>query len=477
MPRADQYVLGVLLTAVRALELGAHFGGARHEAGIPRRPPDSSLTLGRGSLLCESASPTMRRAARSLIVSAFALACGGSEGEDPSPAAPVRAAPEASGSARVDPEGVGTDSKSAAETGELPPQDAASETATATAEADPAHTPEIAPPGPLAATENERNTIAVFDAAAPATVFVTQRKRVVDRWTRQALEVPAGSGSGFIWDESGHVVTNFHVVDGAQSLTVTLLGDRTFPAKFVGGDRQKDLAVLKIELPEGDRLTPIRVRPADEKLRVGEKALAIGNPFGLDHTLTVGVVSALGREVEGFGGVTIGDMIQTDAPINPGNSGGPLLDARGRLIGINTMIYSKSGSSAGIGFAVPSNTVRRVVPQLIRHGGPIRAGLGITIVSDELATRNKIAGVVIERVAANSPADRAGMKGLRRSRRGTFLGDVIIAIDDEKISNYDNLYTQLDGHEPGDDVKVTVLRADKRYDVMVELTAVQLGGR
>jgi S1-C subfamily serine protease len=335
----------------------------------------------------------------------------------------------------------------------------------------------IPPPGPMAATENERNTIAVFEAAAPATVYVTQTQRVVDRWSRRALDVPAGSGSGFIWDAEGHVVTNFHVVDGAQSLKVTLLGGAEVPARFVGGDRQKDLAVLEIVPPEGTKLTPIRVRPADEALRVGEKALAIGNPFGLDHTLTVGIISALGREVEGFGKVKIRDMIQTDASINPGNSGGPLLDARGRLIGSNTMIFSKSGSSAGSGFAVPWRTVRQVVPQIIRFGVPIRAGLGITIVSDQLARKNGIQGIVVETVAPDSPAYKAGVKGLRRSSTGTFVGDVIVGIDDEPIKVYDDLYSSLDKHRPGDDVKVTVLRADKRYDVMIELTAIRARGR
>ena len=290
--------------------------------------------------------------------------------------------------------------------------------------------PPVQPPGPGAAIEDERNTIAVFEAAAPATVFVTQSKVFRNRFTMRVDETPAGTGTGFIWDARGHVVTNYHVVAGGDSFSVTLLDGRVVPARFIGGDPNRDIAVLELleaaddPTPRGasaqpdrgvdyDDLTPIHLPAEDHELVVGQKALAIGNPFGLDHTLTVGVISALEREVVGFGGVTIRNMIQTDASINPGNSGGPLLDSAGQLIGMNTMIFSKSGSSAGIGFAVPIETIRRLVPQILEYGHPRRAALGIEVVSDRLAARNQVHGVVIEKVAPGGPAAAAGLQGLR----------------------------------------------------------------
>ena len=322
-------------------------------------------------------------------------------------------------------------------------------------------------------TADERNTIEVFRAVAPATVFVTQKKAVVDRWSRQALEVPAGTGSGFIWDREGHVVTNFHVVDGATSLEVTMFDGKAYPARFVGGDRSKDLAVLAVELPPELELTPVVLPPADAKLEVGQKTLAIGNPFGLDHTLTTGVISALGREVLGFGRVTIRDMIQTDASINPGNSGGPLLNSRGELIGVNTMIYSGSGQSAGIGFAVPVATVARVIPQILKHGSSLRAGLGVNVVADEIARKNGIQGVVIESVPTGTPAARAGLRGLRRGRYGTLLGDVIVAIDGKPTLSFDDLFTALDSRKPGEEVVVQVQREGKIFEARVALTTVR----
>ncbi|HMR75456.1 MAG TPA: trypsin-like peptidase domain-containing protein, partial [Polyangiaceae bacterium] len=216
-------------------------------------------------------------------------------------------------------------------------------------------------------TEDERNTVQIFTQSSASTVFVTERRVVVDYLAGRAVEVPAGAGSGFVWDDQGHIVTNFHVIQKARKVTVTLQDQKPLPAKLVGAEPRRDIAVLKVFAPK-DKLSPVALPPAGHPLQVGQKVLAIGNPFALDHTLTTGVVSALGREVDGIGGVTIRDMIQTDAAINPGNSGGPLLDSSGRLIGMNTMILSKSGSSAGIGFAVPVDTIRRIVPQLIKHG-------------------------------------------------------------------------------------------------------------
>jgi S1-C subfamily serine protease len=319
------------------------------------------------------------------------------------------------------------------------------------------------------ATADEANTIAVFERAAPATVFVTQSKRVVDRWSMRVQDIPAGTGSGFVWDEAGHIVTNFHVVNGANSLNVTLLGGKVLPATFVGGDPSKDLAVLKIDVPAGEKLTPLPRPGKDHELRVGQKTLAIGNPFGLDHTLTTGVVSALGRQVVGFGGVSIRDMIQTDATINPGNSGGPLINSAGELIGVNTMIYSSTGSSAGIGFAVPVSTVKRIVPQIIRDGVPLRVGLGVSVVPDHITRGNGLRGVVVDRVPPKGPAAKAGLRGLTHGRQGTRLGDIILGIEDQKIENFDDLFSALDARSPGDEVRVSVQRGESFIELRVPL--------
>lgn len=316
--------------------------------------------------------------------------------------------------------------------------------------------------------EDEQNTVDIFDNAGPGTVFVTQNQIVSDRYTMRATEVPSGSGSGFIWDTDGHIVTNYHVIDGSSHLTVTLYNQKTYPAKLVGGEPKKDIAVLKIDAPT-DELTPIP-RPDDTyELAVGQKAIAIGNPFGLDHTITTGIISAMGRDQLGYGGVTIRDMIQTDASINPGNSGGPLLDSSGQLIGMNTMIFSKSGASAGIGFAVPFSTIKRVVPQIIRTGKAQQIGLGISILPDAIARRNGIQGVIVRQVANNSPAARAGLRGVEQNYRGTYIGDVIVGIDDKKVTNYDTLYNALDTHQPGDTIQVKIRREGKIISLPVEL--------
>lgn len=325
----------------------------------------------------------------------------------------------------------------------------------------------IVPLGPHARTEDEDNSISVFRAVAPSTVFVTKANIVFDRFARP-VEVPTGTGSGFIWDAKGHVVTNFHVVQGSRRFSVTLHDHKTFDAELVGTDPRKDIAVLRVEdAPLG--LQPIRVERGLE-LSVGQKTLAIGNPFGLDQTLTTGVISALGRSVPGVGGVTIRDMVQTDAAINPGNSGGPLLDSRGRLIGMNTMIFSGSGSSSGIGFAVPVAAIARVVPQIIRGGKPDRIGIGIGIdPSQSLERQYGIKGVLVIDVVAGGPAAKAGLKGAVRTRRGISFSDVIVGVDDVPIKNYDDFYNALDRYEPGQTVKITVQRGDERLDFKVEL--------
>lgn len=326
----------------------------------------------------------------------------------------------------------------------------------------------LPPLSPGARTEDERNTIDVFRAVAPSTVFVTNNQILVDRWSMRALEAPAGSGTGFTWDALGNVVTNFHVVNGGRSWTVTLQDGSEWPARLVGGDPRKDVAVLHIDAPR-DRLVPIVVSPPDAAIEVGQKTLAIGNPFGLDHTLTTGVVSALGREVVGFGGVTIKGMIQTDASINPGNSGGPLLDSQGRLIGMNTMIFSAAGQSAGIGFAVPAPTVKRVVDQILATGHVERVGLGISLVDDRIARRSGVVGLVVREVRKGGPADKAGLRGLVATPRGVAIGDVIVAIDGKPVRGFDDYYSALDGRPVGTPARVSVMRDGRSFDVDIAL--------
>jgi len=332
----------------------------------------------------------------------------------------------------------------------------------------------VAPPSPRARIEDERNTIDVFREAAPASVFVTQKQIMVDRWAGTAVEVAAGSGSGFVWDKQGFVVTNFHVVQGARSLTVTLQDQSVHEATVRGVEPRKDIAVLKIDVPS-EKLVPIRL-PLDKKstLEVGQKAIAIGNPFGLDHTLTVGVVSALGRSMEGVGGVTIRDMVQTDAAINPGNSGGPLLDSSGALIGMNTAIYSKTGAYVGVGFAVPVSTIQRVVPQIIKTGRAEQVGLGIRIDGQrQLERRAGLRGVIVLDVQSGSPAEAAGLQGVQQTLRGIVLGDIIVGVDGTTIDDYDDLYNALDPHRAGDRVKLKVRRDNQVREVEAALVLVQ----
>jgi len=337
----------------------------------------------------------------------------------------------------------------------------------------PATAAPVTPLSPIPAgtrTDEEKNTIAVFRQAAPSTVFVTQKRVVVDYLAGTAEEVAAGSGSGFVWDEAGHVVTNFHVVKDAESLSVTFQGQQTLPARVVGVEPRKDIAVIKVEAPAG-LLTPVHLE-RHVVLEVGQKTFAIGNPFGLDHTLTTGIVSALGRQMQGIGGVTIRDMIQTDAAINPGNSGGPLLDSAGQLIGMNTLIYSKSGSSAGIGFAVPVSTIARVVPQIIKSGKAEQLGLGIQV--DPLARLERrvgLRGVVVLAVPPDSPAAKAGLRGIAQTARGVALGDVIVGVDATKVEDFDDLYNALDTHRPGDKVSVKVRRGDETLTLPLDVLA------
>lgn len=318
---------------------------------------------------------------------------------------------------------------------------------------------------------DELVTVTVFEHASRSVAFIVNSAIRRDFFSLNPVEVRQGAGSGVVWDEFGHVITNFHVVYGADAVTVVLGENKEYEARVVGVAPDQDLAVLRIRAPK-DELVPLPIGSAHD-LRVGQKVLAIGNPFGLDHTLTTGIVSAMGRTIKSMTGRTIEDVIQTDAAINPGNSGGPLLDSSGRLIGINTQIVSPSGAFAGIGFAVPVEMVNRIVPQLIRHGKVIRAGIGVAVLSDLITARWGVKGVVIRQVTAGGPADRAGLRGLRSLNGGRIaLGDIVTAIDGESVRTVDGLLTIFDRHAAGDQVKVEVERDGASRTVTLKLEEV-----
>ena len=328
----------------------------------------------------------------------------------------------------------------------------------------------VTPRGSL--TDAEQTRIEVFDNASPSVVYITSVALRRDFFRLNVMKIPQGTGSGFIWDDHGHIVTNFHVIKDADAVEVTLSDQSTHKARLVGAERDKDLAVLMISTSR-DRVRPIPVGTSDD-LRVGQTVFAIGNPFGLDHTLTEGVVSALGRTIEAANGRTIEDVIQTDAAINPGNSGGPLLDSAGRLIGVNTMIYSPSGASAGIGFAVPVDTVNRVVPQLIAHGKTIRPQLGIGVASEQAnavyTRRLGVSGVLIGEVYQGSAAEAAGLRGSRRTPEGRLvIGDVIHKVDDAEVASVNDLLNVIEKYKAGDTVAVTIFRENDTLSVDVTL--------
>ena len=326
-------------------------------------------------------------------------------------------------------------------------------------------------PRPVAArgdlAEDEKATIDLFRRTSPGVVYITTLARQALGFF-EAEEVPQGTGSGFVWDREGHVVTNFHVIQGASAARVALHDQSVWPAALVGVAPDQDLAVLRIQAP-GDRLSPVQVGTSRD-LQVGQKVFAIGNPFGLDFTLTTGIVSALGRTIPAMTGRRIEDVIQTDAAINPGNSGGPLLDSAGRLVGVNTQIASPSGASAGIGFAVPVDTVNRVVPELIAHGRIVRPQLGIAAAPEWVLRRAGVEGVLVMSVARGSAAGRAGLRGTSRAEDGSILlGDVIQGLGGRQVASLDDLYAALEAHKPGDTVKVRFLRADQALEVEVRL--------
>ena len=323
-----------------------------------------------------------------------------------------------------------------------------------------------------ASASDEQNNIEIYRTLSPGVVNVHSTSYARDFFG--FVEPQEGSGSGSIIDQEGDILTNYHVIEGAQKVAVSFGGQKNYAAKVVGGDPDTDLAVIKlIEMPK-EALTIVPLGDSD-KLEVGQKVLAIGNPFGLDRTLTTGVISGLQRPIRARNGRPIEGAIQTDASINPGNSGGPLLDSHGRMIGINSQILSPTGASAGVGFAVPVNIAKRIVPELVRSGEIRRPKLGITT-RDVETLKNQVElpvsdGVLIWQVAPGGPAANAGLRGLTQTENGDVeIGDVIVGIDNEKVENTDGLYRILNKHALGEQVQVQIVRNARRTSVPVRLT-------
>jgi S1-C subfamily serine protease len=328
----------------------------------------------------------------------------------------------------------------------------------------------VSPRGEL--TPGEKSTIALFRQASPSVLHITAISVQRDLFTLNLYQIPEGTGSGFIWDHSGNVITNFHVIQNADVAQVTLGDQTTWKARRVGVAPDKDIAVLRIDAPE-NRLQPIPIGTSKD-LQVGQSVFAIGNPFGLDQSLTTGVISALGREIESVTRRPIQGVIQTDAAINPGNSGGPLLDSAGRLIGVNTAIYSPTGASAGIGFAIPVDTVNRIVAELIRYGKVTRPGIGVQIAEEQIADRLGVKGILVVDVVPGSAAAKAGIRPTRREDSGRVrLGDVITAVDGKKIESPNELFLLLENYKVGDVVNISLLRDGKNVQTKVILEAVQ----
>ncbi|WP_419658005.1 peptidase S1 and S6 [Desulfosarcina variabilis str. Montpellier] len=323
------------------------------------------------------------------------------------------------------------------------------------------HTRIITPRGSLA--DIEKTTISIFNAAAPSVVYIFTENAVSGFFG--ARQVRQGAGSGFLWDDKGHVVTNYHVIEGARRIQVRLDSGEAIDTTFVGGAPDYDLAVIRLRRQPTD-IRPIPVGTSGD-LQVGQSVLAIGNPFGLSRTLTTGVISALNRRLPTATGREVAGVIQTDAAINPGNSGGPLLDSSGLLIGVNTAIISGSGSSAGIGFAVPADVVNTVVPQLIARGKFPRPGIGIAVLDDQAAASMGVVGVVIDRVMPGSEADRAGLEGIDYRQR--ILGDIIVAVEDQPVADTDDFVRMLQTFEIGQSIRLTVRRGDRERPVTVTI--------
>ena len=329
----------------------------------------------------------------------------------------------------------------------------------------------VTPRGAL--TPEERVVIDMFEKAKRSVVYISTSERVRDFWTRNIRSIPQGTGSGFFWDDRGDILTNYHVISGASEARVRLNDGRDYPATLVGASPFHDIAVLRIKVPS-NRPPPLPLGTSHD-LRVGQSVYAIGNPFGLDWTLTTGIVSALDRALDNDDGTTIEHLIQTDAAINPGNSGGPLLDSAGRLIGMNTAIYSPSGASAGIGFAVPIDIVNRVAPALIARGRYAPPSLGIEIdqdLNDLLSERLNVEGVFVLKLVPNGPAAAAGLRAARVERGNVLVpGDVIVAVGGKPVSTVSKLQARLDDFNPGDKVSLGILRGEKRMTLEATLAA------
>ena len=328
----------------------------------------------------------------------------------------------------------------------------------------------VTPRGNLSA--EEVSTIEVFKEVSPSVVHITTMAVRRDMFTLDVHEIPAGTGSGFVWDQEGHIVTNLHVVRDGQGAMVTLTDNTNYPARFVGYDASNDLAVLKINAPSG-KLKPISLGVSHD-LQVGQKVFAIGSPFELDHTLTTGIISGLNRTIKTDTG-KINGIIQTDAAINPGNSGGPLLDSAGLLVGVNTAIVSESGGSHGVGFAVPVDVINVAVPDLIRDGSISRPWMGVTIRENVIVnagdgTVKRLRGVLVLTVVRNSPAHTAGIRPMGHTREGRLiLGDQMIAINDAPIESRQQLLKALSSGKPGQEAKVTLMREGKLLNLIVTL--------
>jgi S1-C subfamily serine protease len=316
--------------------------------------------------------------------------------------------------------------------------------------------------------EIERTTIEIFRTASPSVVHITTLVTAAGPFSLDVQQIPQGTGSGFVWDKDGHIVTNHHVISNASAAVIVLADGSNWQGRLVGSYPAKDLAVLVIDAP-APLLHPITVGSTAD-LAVGQMTLAIGNPFGLDQTLTTGVVSALNREMESIPGRVIRNVIQTDAAVNPGNSGGPLLDSAGRLIGVNSSILSPSGAFAGIGFAIPVDEVNRIVTELIRHGSIVRPSLGVSLAPDQLTERLGLDGVLVMQVDPDGPAALAGLRPTRRDFTGNVhLGDVIAAIDDEPLTSTEDFFAALEARKPGDSVTITVIRDGQQGSVPITL--------
>jgi len=318
---------------------------------------------------------------------------------------------------------------------------------------------------PMGLTSAEKDVINLFENAAPSVVFITTSKLRQSYYSMDVTEIPKGSGTGFMWDEEGHIVTNFHVLDGGDRFSVMLSDNSSLDAEVVGVAPSKDLAVLKIIAPS----EKLRTLPKGQSsnLKVGQSAYAIGNPFGFDQTLTTGVVSALGREITAKNGRKIYDVIQTDAAINPGNSGGPLLNSSGKLIGVNTAIYSPSGAYSGIGFSIPVDVVKKIVPDLINYGRINRPVMGVELMNENYVN---VTGAMISKVMKNSPADRAGLEGISRASNGRYIaGDIIKSIDNKAITSNTDLIETLEKYKPQDIVEIIYIRGDDENRVTMKL--------